>query len=248
MGSSIFSQGASTSVRTRGVFEMLPVSCHCVVLFLVPGSLTRLCWVQHVTASISSRGKLATATQCLVKDIAPASGGIIHAVWRFLQSCSNVRRMSCFWWQLTHNITVHIRGLSLKKSCFEIKVEKIPSLACCHLATHAKSGSCGCRRNQSVSIPSAYPGNLSIPIWLWPSGSYLACPSCWWAPIVRSHSFSNWTSSCRWDQKLRCQPRICAQDVLLQHTVCSILLLLGLMLPFVHEISFWLLFLLPFRR
>ena len=43
-------------------------------------------------------------------------------------------------------------------------------------------------------------------------------------------------------------PRICAQDVLLQRTVKSILLLLGLMRPFVHEISFWLLFLLPFRR
>ena len=43
---------------------------------------------------------------------------------RFLQSCSNVRRMSCFWWQLTHNITFHIIGLSLKKSCFEINMQK----------------------------------------------------------------------------------------------------------------------------
>ena len=53
--------------------------------------------------------------------------------------------MTWFWWQLTHNITVHIIGLSLKKSCFENNVEKIPSFAGCHVATHPKSGSCGSR-------------------------------------------------------------------------------------------------------
>ena len=42
MGSSILSCAASTSARKRGLFEMLPVSCYCVVLFLFPGSLTRL--------------------------------------------------------------------------------------------------------------------------------------------------------------------------------------------------------------
>ena len=91
-------------------------------------------------------------------------------------------------------------------------------------------------------------GNLLIPIWplLW--GSCLACPSWWWAPIVRSHNFSAWTSSCRWDQKPRCQSRVCTPDVLLHQIVCSILVLLGLMLLFVHETSFGLLFLLPFRR
>ena len=145
MGSSIFSYVASTSVRTRDLLEMLPVSCHCVVLFLFPGSLTWLCWVQHVTASISSSGNHATATQGLVKDVPPASGGLIHAVCRFLKSPSNVWRMTCFWWQLTHYITVHIIGLSLKKKSFEINVEKIPSFAGCHAATHPKSGSCGSR-------------------------------------------------------------------------------------------------------
>ena len=40
MGSSMFLHVASTSVRTRDLFEILPVSCHCVVLFLFPGSLT----------------------------------------------------------------------------------------------------------------------------------------------------------------------------------------------------------------
>ena len=36
--------------------------------------------------------------------------------------------MTCFWWQLTHDITVHIIRLPLKKGCFEINVEKIPTL------------------------------------------------------------------------------------------------------------------------
>ena len=36
--------------------------------------------------------------------------------------------MTCFWWQLANNITVHIIRLSLKKSCFEINVEKDPIL------------------------------------------------------------------------------------------------------------------------
>ena len=104
------------------------------------------------------------------------------------------------------------------------------------------------QENQSVCSLSAWLGNLSIPIWLLLWGSCLVCLFWWWAPIVRSHNISAWLSSCRWDQKLRYQPRICTQDVLLQRIVRSILVLLGLMLPFVHEISFWLLFLLPFPQ
>ena len=49
-------------------------------------------------------------------------------------------------------------------------------------------------------------------------------------------------------KKPRCQPSICTPNVLLLQTVCSILVLLGLRLPFVHGISFHLLFLLPFSR
>ena len=39
---------------------------------------------------------------------------------RFLQSSSKKWRMTCFWWQLTHNITVHILRLPLKRGCLEI--------------------------------------------------------------------------------------------------------------------------------
>ena len=39
-------------------------------------------------------------------------------------------------------------------------------------------------------------------------------------------------------KKPRCQPSICTPNVLHQQTVCSILVLLELMLPFVHGISF----------
>ena len=43
-------------------------------VILVPRSITRLCRVQRVTASISSRGNHAIATQSFVKDVPPASG------------------------------------------------------------------------------------------------------------------------------------------------------------------------------
>ena len=110
----------------------------CSQFFL--SSLTRLYWVQHMTASISSRRNRTITAQRLVKDIPPASRGIIYALCKFLQSGSNVWWMTCFSWWLTRNITVHIIRLSLKKSCLEINMKKIPSTGC-HLTTHSKSGS-----------------------------------------------------------------------------------------------------------
>ena len=51
--------------------------------------------------------------------------------------------MTSFWWQLTHNITIHTVRLSLKESCLKIHVKNVPSLTGCHLATYPKSRSCG---------------------------------------------------------------------------------------------------------
>ena len=126
--------------RSRDSVRESPVPCCCAVF---PSSLTRLYRIQHVTASIGSCGNHAIATQCLVKDVPPASGGIVHATCRFLQCSSNIWRMTCFWSQVTHDFTVHIKGLPLKKGCFEIGVKKIPTRVGCHLATHPKSWSCG---------------------------------------------------------------------------------------------------------
>ena len=64
----------------------------------------------------------------------------------FFQSCSNMWWMTCFWWQLAHNIAIHIIRLSLKKGCSEVNVEKITTFTGCHLATHPKSRSCRSRR------------------------------------------------------------------------------------------------------
>ena len=68
---------------------------------------------------------------------------LIHAVCRFLQSCSNIRKMTCFWWQWIHYITIHTLRLSLSENCLKINVKDVPTLAVCHLATHPKSTSCG---------------------------------------------------------------------------------------------------------
>ena len=159
-----------------------------VILF--PSSLTRLYGVQHITASISSRGNHAITTQCFVKDAPPASGGIMHAVCRFLQSCSNVRRMTCFWWQLTHNITAHTIRLSLKESCLKINVKDVPTFAGCHLATHPKSRSCGSR---GIRL-------LIFLLFVLETSQYLACFHLEEVtlfvrldgehPLVQSHNFS----------------------------------------------------------
>ena len=68
------------------------------------------------------------------------------AISKFLQSCSNIRRMTCFWWKLTHNSTIHTRRLSLKESCLEMNVKHVPTFAGCQVAPHPESGSCGRRR------------------------------------------------------------------------------------------------------
>ena len=126
----------------------LSVKCRIVAMsrvILVPSSLTRLSGVQHATTSISSRGNHAITTQCLVKNVPPASSSIIHAICRLLQSCSDERRMACFCWQLTHNITTHTIRLSVKESCLKINVKDVPIFASSRVATHPKSGSCGSR-------------------------------------------------------------------------------------------------------
>ena len=94
---------------------------------MFPSLLTRLPRMQYVTASIGSCGNHAMAAQCLFKNVSPASGSIVHAMCRFLQSCSNIWWMTCFWWQLTNDITIHIMRFSLKESCLEINVEKSQS-------------------------------------------------------------------------------------------------------------------------
>ena len=146
MGSSVFFiYSIYFCPHTRIGWDVACLAPPCRVI-LVPGSPTRLYWVQHVTASVSSRGNHAITAQCLVKNVPPASGGIIHAVCRFLQFWGNIGRITCFWWQFTHNITIHTIRLSMKESCLTINVKDVPTLAGCHLATHPKSGSCGSRR------------------------------------------------------------------------------------------------------
>ena len=87
---------------------------------------------------------------------------------RILQSCSNIRRMTCFWWQLTHNITIHTTRLSLKVSCLKTHVKDVPTFAGCNLATHPKSWSCGSRRIGLLTLlllvldTSQYPSGFCL--------------------------------------------------------------------------------------
>ena len=132
-------------------------------------------------------------------------------------------QMTCFWWQLTHDITVHIKRLPLKKGCFEIHVKKIPTIAGCHLATHSKSWSCGSRRIGLLEIlllvleNSQYPSGFALrklPCWSVLIENLIVIPGF----VLKMFRFS-------------------------EHFVVSELTLL-----FVHEISSWPLLLLLFHR
>ena len=41
------------------------------------------------------------------KTFHQSSRSITHATSRLLRSCSNFRKKTCFWWQLTQNVTIH---------------------------------------------------------------------------------------------------------------------------------------------
>ena len=189
---------------------------------LVP-SVPKLAYATvNVTAPIGSCGNHATATQCFVKNVPPASRCIIHTICRFLQSCSNTWWMICFWWQLAHNITIHIMRLSLKKGCSEITVEKIPTFAGCLLATHPKSWSRGSRRIGLYLIlllvleTSQYPSGLRA----------LRKLSCLSVLMVSTHRPVTKFFGMNIRTSLSCQSRMSTRGVSLKQAACSILVLL----------------------
>ena len=141
--------------------------------------------------------------------------------------------MICFVWQLAHNITIHIMRLSLQKGCFEFNVEKIPSFARCHLATHPKSRSGGSRR---ICLQV-------LLLFLLESSQYssLLCPEEVALLVGRlvTEFFCLNLSKSKEVKKPHCQSRSSVRGFL-QQIACSIFVLLGLMLLFAHEIAFWL--------
>ena len=147
--------------------------------------------------------------------------------------------MTCLWWQLIHDFTFHIIRLSVKKCCFEIKLEKIPTITGSLEATYSKSWYCGGRGIGFVSHYFICPGNLSISIWPFLEEVALLVrldgehPSS--GQIVLRFHFPhiNEIKNPYW------QPQIRTQHVLIHQTVCTILVLHELMLLFAHEISSW---------
>ena len=168
---------------------------------------------QHRSALV---GIHAITTKCFVQNAPPASRGIIQPISRFLESRSNIRRMTCFWWQLTHNITIPSFRLSLKESCL---MKSFPTRAGCHVATHPKSRSCG---SSGICL-------LIFLLFVLEASQY---PSCFCLQEVtlfvrldgEHRSSGNITSGITLLQvnkieKLKCQPRICNLGVLPQQTV-----------------------------
>ena len=158
-------KGGEASHRESHLHEQISQSQHLaqVALAQVACSQVSSCWNHPITSQRSLRFAHATASSTTQNSIYHLAWEPYHNYTVPCQECSTSvvghhscrmqlsstlqqkRRMTCFWRQLTHNITIHISRLSLKEGCFEINVKKIPSLTGCHLTTHSKSGSCGNR-------------------------------------------------------------------------------------------------------
>ena len=151
--------------------------------------------------------------------------------------------MTCSWWKLTHNITIHTVRLSLKESCLKINVKNVPTFVGCHLATHPTSRSCG-SRGICLLIFLLFVLETSQ----YPSGFCLQEVTLF-VRLDGEHPTSGYIIS-RFDlpQINKIENFIVNPGFVLQVFCFSKLFVISsLMLPFVHGISFWLLFLLLFR-
>ena len=153
MRSNIFSNVASLCDRARDSIEMSFVSCLCVQYVHASGLSTTHNHIGQLVWEPCHNYKV------LCPKCSTTAGG--H------HSCrSNVTRMTCVWWHLTHNITIHTMRLALKERCLKINVKIVPILAGCQLAAHPKSRSCGSRRICLLTIllfvleTSQYPSCL----------------------------------------------------------------------------------------
>ena len=163
-----------------------PLIAHVITVLLCDGPLspvlssllTRLYRIQHV------------ATVGIIPQVRSALSRMFHHRRRaslipyagFFNIAANIWWMTCFWWQLAHNITIHITILSLNKGCFEINVEKIPTAAGCHMATHPKSRSTRSRRIdlQVILLLSWNPLNTHLDF-------ALRKLPCLWVSVVSTH-------------------------------------------------------------
>ena len=126
-------------------------------------------------------------------------------------------------------MTIHVIRLFLKKGCFEINAEKIPSFVGCYLATHLKSRSGRSRR----ICPQV------LLLFLLESSQYSSLLCLEEVALLVGFN-GKYPSTCHVILRSHCQSRISTRCVSFQQTACSILILPGLTLLFVHEIAFWL--------
>ena len=107
-----FSDCSRDSVRA----PFVPSCCAMVFCPRCSQVRSRDCRIQHVTASIGSRGNHACHSYAvLCQGYSTTVGSIVLATCRFLQFSSNMWRMICFWWRLTYDITIHIIRLHWRK-------------------------------------------------------------------------------------------------------------------------------------
>ena len=144
--------------------------------------------------------------------------------------------MTCFWWQLTCDITTHIIRLSLKEGCFEINMEKITQLFRNPGLVDAGESVCRCSLCLSWKPRSTHQAFAlrKLPFCVGLDGKYpSSCHIILRFELPHIHLV----------KKPHCQSRISNRGVSLQRTACCIFVLPGLKLLFVRGISSWLLLL-----
>ena len=90
--------------------------------------------VHHVTASVGTSRNSSCILNGLVDDIPPPTRSVVEPICRFLHSGSDVRRVSCFWWESTDNVSIIVIAFSLEEGCLEVDVIKRKMLVRTELA------------------------------------------------------------------------------------------------------------------
>ena len=116
-----FSNAVSMPDRSRDSKKASVLLCDGPLFPVFPNLLTRLSRIQHVNSIRRLVWEPCHSYEMPCQECSTSVGRHRSChFFRFLQSCSNIRWMTCFWWPLTHDITI-----LFLKGCFEINVEKI---------------------------------------------------------------------------------------------------------------------------
>ena len=78
--------------------------------------------MDNIAASICAGWNSSCILDGPANDVPPSTRSIIESVSRLLHPCSDVWRISSFWWESADNVPVAVIALSLKESGLQVDV------------------------------------------------------------------------------------------------------------------------------